>query len=107
MGVDSPRNVLWTRWLLPATLFLLFLHSVVVSSNAFGQSGPPLQVTSLQPSRSGFQIQFNRRIDPSSLNLYSTQAGDQGPADVSVIGTATGPVAGSLIVGAAGDSLFF
>ncbi len=49
--------------------------------------------TSVTPTPSGFDVQLNRAPDLSSLNLYN------GLADVTLIGAATGPVRGSLVVG--------
>jgi hypothetical protein len=67
---------------------------------------PPLQVESLTATESGFVARFNQPIDPSPLNLYD-QAGALGEADLTVVGAATGPVAGSVVVSAAGNSLTF
>jgi hypothetical protein len=67
----------------------------------------PLTVTELTPTDSGFVATFNRPIDRSTLNLYDTQTGGPGAADVTVTGLNTGPVAGSLAVDAAGTHLTF
>jgi surface-anchored protein len=57
-----------------------------------------LKVTSVTPTASGFLARFNRPIDPSALNLYDVAGGTLGPADVTLVGTAGGPVRGSLVV---------
>jgi hypothetical protein len=56
-----------------------------------------LVVTSLTPTATGFVAQFNRALDPSVLNLYDTQTGGLGPADVTLTGPG-GVVTGSLAV---------
>ena len=60
---------------------------------------PPVTVGLLDEQPGGFTIEFSVPIDASSLNLYD-QGGTLGPADVSVVEALTGPVAGSLVVGA-------
>jgi PKD repeat protein len=60
-----------------------------------------LLMSVLQPTTSGFEVQFNRPLDPGSLNLYGTETGGFGPADVTVVGAVQGPVNGSLVVDAA------
>ncbi len=57
-----------------------------------------LRVTSLTPTESGFIARFNRPIDLSVLNLYDSQGGMLGPADVTLVGANTGPIQGSLVV---------
>ncbi|MCP3974566.1 MAG: hypothetical protein GY720_08750, partial [bacterium] len=59
-----------------------------------------LQVTSLTPTPSGFTVLFNRAIDSSELNLYDTTVDAFGPADVTLVGAASGAIAGSLVVDA-------
>lgn len=49
------------------------------------------------PISDGFTLQFNQNLDVGVLNLYD-QGGSFGSADVTVVGAATGPVRGSLIV---------
>jgi hypothetical protein len=56
-----------------------------------------LQVTSLTPNASGFDVQFNRQLDPSSLNLYDAD-NQFGPADFTLTGATVGSVAGSLVI---------
>jgi subtilisin family serine protease len=57
-----------------------------------------LVVESFQPTATGFVAQFTSDLESSVLNLYD-QGGDWGPADVRVVGAATGPVRGTLVVG--------
>lgn len=57
-----------------------------------------LAVTAVATDASGAAIRFNRALDPGTLNLYATEAGGQGPADVTLVGAATGAVAGSLVL---------
>ncbi|HXG11332.1 MAG TPA: cohesin domain-containing protein [Gemmataceae bacterium] len=59
---------------------------------------PDLHVTSFTPTNTGFTVPFNRAVDAAVLNLYDTQAGGLGPADVTLVGRATGPVRGSLVI---------
>jgi hypothetical protein len=54
-------------------------------------------VNNLTPTIRGFVAQFDRKLDPSALNLYGAQDGALGPADVTVVGNSVGPVAGSLL----------
>jgi hypothetical protein len=57
-----------------------------------------LAVTAVATDASGAAIRFNRPLDPATLNLYATETGGQGPADVTLVGAATGAVAGSLVL---------
>jgi hypothetical protein len=59
---------------------------------------PKLTVTELTPTESGFIADFNIDLNTSVLNLYDTQSGGLGPADVTLQGASTGAVAGSLVV---------
>ena len=68
---------------------------------------PPLTVTAFQPEANGFHVQFNRGLDAAAVNLIGTETGGFGPADVTVVGAKSGPVKGSLVVGADGSSLTF
>src|SRR5262249_52888410 len=61
----------------------------------------------LLPTSTGFTVQFNQPIDPSVLNLIDTEADHFGPADVTLVGAATGPVAGSLVVDPSGSRVTF
>ena len=68
-------------------------------------SSTPIAVTQLTADASGFTAQFNQSDDATDLNLYDTEAGALGPADVSVVGANQGPVNGSLVV--SNDQLTF
>jgi glucose/arabinose dehydrogenase len=57
-----------------------------------------LQVVNVQTQLSGFSVDFNWPIDPSVLNLYDTETGGLGPADVTLVNPGSGPVRGSLVV---------
>jgi ELWxxDGT repeat protein len=66
-----------------------------------------LVVSSFTPTSTGFTIQFSQPVDPSVLNLYDTQADLFGPADVTVTGSSTGPVRGSLVLNTAANRITF
>ena len=55
-----------------------------------------LEVTSLTTTPTGFTATFSAPLNPSVLNLYDT--GTMGPADATLVGQATGPVTGSLVL---------
>jgi subtilisin family serine protease len=57
-----------------------------------------LVVESFQATGTGFVATFTSDLRSDALNLYD-QGGVWGPADVRVVGAATGPVRGSLVVG--------
>ncbi|QKS29606.1 MAG: tandem-95 repeat protein [Candidatus Accumulibacter similis] len=57
-----------------------------------------LAVTAVATDTSGASIRLNRALDPTTLNLYGTETGGQGPADVTLVGAATGAVTGSLVL---------
>lgn len=57
----------------------------------------PLLVEGLEATSSGFTAQFNQTLNESLLNLYDTETNGFGPADFTVVGSTSGPVAGSLI----------
>jgi hypothetical protein len=61
-------------------------------------SSSPIAVTQFAASASGFTAQFNQSVDSSVLNLYDTESGSFGPADVTVVGANQGNVSGSLVV---------
>jgi surface-anchored protein len=68
---------------------------------------PLLHVTRLTPTNSGFTVGFSRPIDGSTLNLYDTQAGGLGPADVTLTGATVGALQGSLLANATGTCVRF
>ena len=59
---------------------------------------PKLTVTTLTPTTSGFTAEFSVDLNTGVLNLYDTQTGGLGPADVTLQGAASGPIAGSLVI---------
>jgi len=61
-------------------------------------SGTPIAVTQFTAEASGFTAQFNQAVDATVVNLYDTEIGTLGPADVTVVGTTEGPINGSLVV---------
>ena len=66
---------------------------------------PAFQVLALTPNPSGFDVSFNRGFDSALPNLYDTETGGRGLADVTLVGDTVGGVAGSLVIGA--DALSF
>jgi len=56
-----------------------------------------LQVVAFDATDSGFEVRFNRAVDPTQLNLYDVEGGSLGPADVRLSGP-SGDVAGSLVL---------
>jgi hypothetical protein len=58
------------------------------------------QLDQLLPTPNGFVAYFNRPIKTAALSLYDIQAGTIGPADVTLTGSASGPVSGSLVTDA-------
>lgn len=57
-----------------------------------------LQVTSLTPTTTGFTVRFHQTIDPSVVNLYDTETGGLGAADVTLTRTGSGLIQGSLVL---------
>ncbi len=57
-----------------------------------------LNVLDFTPTPSGFEVEFNQAVDTSVLNLYDAANGTFGPADLTLVGENTGPVAGSAVV---------
>jgi hypothetical protein len=60
---------------------------------------PALAVAQFVSTPVGFTAQFSQTIDATVLNLYDTEAGAFGPADVTVVGAVGGAVHGSLVPG--------
>ncbi len=50
------------------------------------------------PTATGFAIRFDIPFDSTWLNLYGSEQGAEGLADVTLVGATTGPVRGSLVV---------
>jgi len=59
------------------------------------------RVLSMVPTASGFDITFNRAVDPSELNLYYAEGIDDTTPDVQLIGP-NGQVSGSFVLNANG-----
>ncbi len=59
-------------------------------------------VSSLKPTATGFTALFNRKFLTSPLNLYSTQV-LAAASDVTLTGSASGAVRGSIVINTAGD----
>ncbi len=82
----------------------VILPSVMQSQSAESVSAPlvaaasPLAVAAFTTTNSGFTVRFNHPIDASVVNLYDTETGGLGPADVSLVGQTVGTVRGSLVV---------
>ncbi len=66
-----------------------------------------LAVTSLTPTPTGFVAEFNAALDASELNLFFTQAGGLGAADVTLQGPTAGAVRGSVVMDASSRRLTF
>lgn len=58
----------------------------------------PLAVSTFATTSTGVTVDFNRALDSSKLNLYDIQGGVLGPADVTLVGTTSGIVRGSVVV---------
>jgi hypothetical protein len=58
-------------------------------------SSTPIAVTQFAAAESGFTAQLNQAVDATVLNLYDTEAGTLGPADVTVVGATQGAVNGN------------
>ena len=58
---------------------------------------PPLQVTSFTPAPNGFDVQFNRSIDISTLNLYDGMDAAVELPDVTLVGQTAGDIRGSIV----------
>jgi hypothetical protein len=56
-----------------------------------------VQVSTLTPTDSGVVLDFNTVLDVTPLNLYDSQSGSLGPADVTLVGNTVGAVRGSLV----------
>jgi hypothetical protein len=72
---------------------------------------PPISV-SVQggraiPTATGVRLVFNLPFDPRRLNLYGSQAGLEGPADLTLVGATTGAVRGSLVLDADNQAFTF
>ena len=64
---------------------------------------PALQVSTFTATNTGFTAVFNRPLNLGTsavpvLNLYDNTTGTLGPADITLVGTVTGHIRGSLVV---------
>ena len=75
----------------------LLVGALGLPNPTLAQTPTTLQVTSFQPTFSGFEAQFNRALDTSLLNLYGTETGGFGPPDVTLVGAVVGNVRGTLV----------
>ncbi len=62
-------------------------------------------VTEFTPTDSGFVVEFSEAVDSSKLNLFDSEGGAMGAADVTLSGASTGAINGSLVVD--GTTLIF
>ncbi len=76
------------------------------SQTATIQDNDLLQVTSLTPTASGFNVSFNGPLNSALLYLYD-QNNTYGAADVVLTGSVIGNIRGSLVPNATGDQLTF
>jgi hypothetical protein len=67
----------------------------------------PLAVQQLEATATGFIVDLTRPLTLNGLNLYDTQTGGLGPADVTLVGATVGPVVGSLVIDDTGQRLSF
>jgi len=68
---------------------------VVEASTTVVSAGLVVEALAMTPG--GFVVRFNQALDDSVLNLYDTETNGFGPADLTVVGNASGTVAGSLL----------
>lgn len=59
---------------------------------------PTFQVTTVVPTPTGAVMNFSRDIDATVLNMYDTQTGGLGPADVVLQGNTVGGIRGSIVM---------
>jgi hypothetical protein len=67
----------------------------------------PVTVSSVTPSRSGFTVQFSRPVDPNRVHLFDTTTNEFGISDVTLTGSTTGDVRGSVVFDATNTVLTF
>ncbi|MCH8921533.1 MAG: hypothetical protein IIA67_00115, partial [Planctomycetes bacterium] len=60
--------------------------------------GNTVQIFNFSTTPSGFTVNFNSVLAVTPLNLYDSNSGALGPADVTLVGNTTGAVRGSLIL---------
>ena len=86
---------------------LVTMTSGLAASAEFGFMPPSLVVTLFTASPSGFTARFNFPVDSRVLNLYGTETGGFGPADVTIVGALSGAVKGSLVVSSNASEITF
>ena len=59
-----------------------------------------LAVTAIMPDASGISVRLTHPVDTGVLNLYDTESGGLGAADITLVGATSGAVAGSLVLDA-------
>ena len=67
----------------------------------------PISVWQLHPTSTGFVAELTAGPDEDILNLFSTETGGQGPADVTLMGAMTGVITGSLVMDNVSGTLTF
>lgn len=80
--------------------------SVVQAFTINVQRTSGLWLSSISPTNHGFVASLGQAFDPGVLNLYD-QDGIFGSADVTLVGAAVGPVAGSLVIDPAMNKFTF
>jgi VCBS repeat-containing protein len=75
--------------------------------HVIGPQDAPLIVTSFTPTASGFIAHFNRPVDSTVLSLYDTETEGFGTADVTLVGSISGAVRGSLVLNGTDDEITF
>ena len=86
-----------------------FCTSVFIaqSPSVADASSQPVSVSSVAPSRSGFTIQFSRPVDPAEVHLFDATQSSTGASDVTLIGSTTGEVRGSVVFDTTNTALTF
>jgi hypothetical protein len=59
---------------------------------------PSLRVSTLTATSMGFVAEFNGDLNADVLNLYDTASAGLGPADATLTGASSGPIAGSMVI---------
>ena len=70
----------------------------IMGATAWNFKTAGLLVTSLTPTATGFTASLNQSLATAELNLYDGYPASLGVADVTLVGTTTGPVRGSLVL---------
>jgi hypothetical protein len=86
---------------------LRFQNSSSGGDRSFRITPGTLAVAAFTTTSTGFTLQFNQAVESAVLNLYASEAGSRGPADVTLVGASTGPVRGSLVIDPAFNRMTF